>query len=169
MDSRHSVSERVAALTRKADAVRLFPPRFCRWTLSLNRSPRRRFPFLITDILPRWFSRGSHRSCGNGISPLELIPEETGTTRWTPVAITSDADGVRGRETLNNAKPVPVSSYKLNLRAKRIFGAIRGLALSPDQLKHLIFTHGHSYRQHRRDRAGNRRKDLSAPAGYPDG
>ena len=47
--------------------------------------------------------------------------------------------------------PVPVSSYKLNLRAKRIFGTIRGLALSPDQLKHLIFTHGHSYRQHRRD------------------
>src|SRR5262245_30583064 len=52
-----------------------------------------------------------------------------------------------------------------------VFGAIRGLGRSPDQLKHLIFTHGHpeSYRQCRCDRPGNRCEDLYAPTRYPHG
>ena len=39
-----------------------------------------------------------------------------------------------------------------------VFGAIRGLGRSPDQLKHLILTHGHP---------GFRCEDLHAPARYP--
>ena len=33
------------------------------------------------------------------------LREETGTTYWTPVAITSDMDGVQGRETLKTQCP----------------------------------------------------------------
>lgn len=50
-----------------------------------------------------------------------------------------------------------------------VLGAIRGLGRSPDQLKHLIFTHGHPdhIRERRCDRAANRCEDLHAPARYP--
>jgi len=52
-----------------------------------------------------------------------------------------------------------------------VFGAIRGLGHSPDQLKHLIFTRGHPDHIGSADcdRAGNRCEDLHASARYPDG
>jgi glyoxylase-like metal-dependent hydrolase (beta-lactamase superfamily II) len=48
-----------------------------------------------------------------------------------------------------------------------VFGAIRGLSRSPDQLKHLIFTHGHP--DHIGSAAANQCEDLHAPARYIDG
>jgi glyoxylase-like metal-dependent hydrolase (beta-lactamase superfamily II) len=52
-----------------------------------------------------------------------------------------------------------------------VFGAIRGLGRSPDQLEHLIFTHGHP--DHIGSAAAIVRetgaRDLHAPTRYPDG
>ena len=51
-----------------------------------------------------------------------------------------------------------------------VFQAIRGLGRSPDQLKHLIFTHGHPDHIGSAVRScGNQCEDLHAPARYPLG
>jgi glyoxylase-like metal-dependent hydrolase (beta-lactamase superfamily II) len=50
-----------------------------------------------------------------------------------------------------------------------VFGAIRGLGRSPDQLKHLIFTHGHPDHIGSAPAIGNRCEDLHASARYPYG
>ena len=42
------------------------------------------------------------------------LPEKTGTAYWIPVAITSNMDGVQGKGDIDNAKPFPVFSSKLN-------------------------------------------------------
>ena len=47
------------------------------------------------------------------------LPEETGTTYWTPVAITSDMDGVQGRETLTTQCPSRSLPTSLTVRISK--------------------------------------------------